>query len=85
MSTPAKLTPGQIEERRLEGGRLLRAGRLTHSEIAQRLGVSLRDVQHWAKQLRDHPSSGLRASEPPQGLRGSSPLFAFLAGCVVAP
>lgn len=61
MWRPRKLTPGQIEERRLEGGRLLRAGRLTHSEIAQRLGVSLRAVQHWAKQLRGHPSSGLRA------------------------
>ena len=51
----------RIEERRLEGGRLLRAGRLTHAEIARRLGISLRAVRQWAKQLRDHPSSGLRA------------------------
>ena len=58
---PRKLTPGQIEERRLEGGRLLRAGRLTHAEIAQRLGVSLRAVKHWARQLREHPVSGLKA------------------------
>jgi transposase len=50
-----------MEERRLEGGRLLRAGRLTHAAIARRLGVSLRAVQHWAKQLRDRPRSGLKA------------------------
>ena len=61
MWRPRKLTQGQIEERRLEGGRLLRAGRLTQAEIAQRLGVSLRAVKHWARQLRDHPASGLRA------------------------
>jgi transposase len=61
MWCPRKLTQDQIEERRLEGGRLLRAGRLTHAEIAQQLGVSLRAVRQWAKQLRDHPSSGLRA------------------------
>jgi transposase len=51
----------EIEERRLEGGRLLRAGRLTQAEIAQRLGVSLRAVKQWARQLRDHPAPGLRA------------------------
>jgi len=61
MWRPRKLTQGQIEERRLEGGRLLRAGRLTQAEIAQRLGVSLRAVQHRARQLRDHPAPGLRA------------------------
>ena len=61
MWCPRKLTQGQMEERGLEGGRLLRFGRLTHAEIAQRLGVSLRAVRHWAKQLRDHPYSGLRA------------------------
>jgi transposase len=69
MWCPRKLTQGQIEERRLEGGRLLRAGRLTHAAIARRLGVSLRAVQQWAKQLRDHPSSGLKAlrSRPKSG------------------
>jgi transposase len=61
MWRPRKLTQGQIEERRLEGGRLLRAGRLTQAEIAQRLGVSLRAVKHWARQLRAHPAPGLRA------------------------
>ncbi|MGP0067388.1 MAG: winged helix-turn-helix domain-containing protein [Isosphaeraceae bacterium] len=61
MWCPSKLTQGQIEERRLEGGRLLRVGHLTHAEIAQRLGVSLRAVQYWAERLRKHPHSGLRA------------------------
>ncbi|MGZ3432356.1 MAG: sigma factor-like helix-turn-helix DNA-binding protein [Isosphaeraceae bacterium] len=37
----------------MEGGRLLRAGRLTHAEIARRLGINLRAVRQWAKQLRD--------------------------------
>jgi transposase len=69
MWCPRKLTHDQIEERRLEGGRLLRAGRLTHAAIARRLGVSLRAVRQWAKQLRDHPSSGLKAlrSRPRSG------------------
>jgi transposase len=69
MWCPRKLTQDQIEERRLEGGRLLRAGRLTHAAIARRLGVSLRAVRQWAKQLRDHPASGLKAlrSRPRSG------------------
>jgi len=42
---------------------------LTHAAIARWLGVSLRAVQQWAKQLRDHPSSGLKAlrSRPRSG------------------
>lgn len=69
MWCPRKLAPDQIEERRLEGGRLLRTGRLTQVAIARRLGVSLRAVRRWAKRLRDHPSSGLRAlrSQPRSG------------------
>jgi transposase len=61
MWRPRKLTRDQIEERRLAGGRLLRAGRLTHAEIAQDLGVSLRAVRQWAQQLRDRPGAGLKA------------------------
>jgi transposase len=69
MWCPRKLTQGQLEERRLQGGRLLRAGRLTHSQIALRLGVSLRAVRQWARQLREHPASGLKAlrSRPRSG------------------
>jgi transposase len=55
MWRPRKLTPEQLEERRLEAGRLLRAGRLSQSEIARRLGVSRMAVSQWAKRLRDSP------------------------------
>jgi transposase len=62
MWRPHKLTPEQLEERRLVAGRLLRAGRLPQAEIARRLGVSSAAVCQWAKQLRDSPRglAGLR-------------------------
>jgi transposase len=53
MWQPRKLTPEQLEERRLEAGRLLRAGRLTQAEIARRLDVSRTAVSQWAKKLRE--------------------------------
>lgn len=53
MWQPRKLTPEQLEERRLEAGRLLRAGRLSQAEIARHLGVSRMAVSRWAAQLRD--------------------------------
>jgi len=53
MWRPRKLTPEQVEERRLAAGRLLRAGRLSQAEIARRLGVSPSAVSQWAKRLRD--------------------------------
>ena len=55
MWRPRKLTPEQLEERRLAAGRLLRAGHLSQAEIARRLGVSPAAVSQWAKQLRDQP------------------------------
>jgi transposase len=55
MWRPRKLTPEQLEERRLEAGRLLRAGRLSQAEIARRLGVSRMAVSRWAKQLTQSP------------------------------
>src|SRR5512135_949715 len=55
MWRPHKLTPEQLEERRLVAGRLLRAGRLSQSEIARRLGVSRMAVSQWAKRLRNCP------------------------------
>ena len=63
---PSILTREQIEERRLAGGRLLKAGRLSHAEIARQLGVSRMTVGDWAQrlkagglhQLRRHKASG---------------------------
>jgi transposase len=52
MWQPSKLTPEQIEERRMEGGRLLREGGLSQSEIARRLGVSRSAVSQWARQIK---------------------------------
>lgn len=63
---PSYLTREQMEERRREGGRLLRAGKLTKAEIARQLGVSRATVSAWAKaieagglkRLRQRKSSG---------------------------
>jgi transposase len=55
MWRPSKLTPEQIEERRLAAGRLLRSGHLSQAEIARQLGVSPAAVCQWAKQLREAP------------------------------
>src|SRR5262249_1646008 len=62
MWQPRRLTPEQLEERRLEAGRLLRAGRLSQDEIARRLGVSGMGVSRGARQLRARPRglAGLR-------------------------
>jgi transposase len=55
MWQPRRLTPEQLEERRLEAGRLLRAGRLSQAEIARQLGVSRTAVSRWAQRLQDDP------------------------------
>jgi len=65
-----------MEERRREGGRLLRAGKLTKAEIARQLGVSRATVGIWAKaieagglkRLRQRKSSG-RPSKLTAGIR----------------
>lgn len=49
--TPTHLTRQQMEERRLNGARLLKAGKLSQAEIARQLGVSRAAVTHWAQQL----------------------------------
>jgi transposase len=59
MWQPSKLTQEQIEERRLAGGRLLRAGQLSKAEIARQLGVSRSAVSQWAQQMKQR-RRGLR-------------------------
>jgi transposase len=49
---PRQLTRSQLEERRLEAGRLLQAGQLSHAAIARRMGVSRTAVSHWARHLQ---------------------------------
>jgi transposase len=51
---PRHLTRSQREERRLEAGRLLQAGQLSHADIARRLGVSRMAVSKWAQRIRQH-------------------------------
>ena len=57
---PSYLTREQMEERRLEGGRLLKAGQLTQAEIARKLGVSRTTVSDWAKKVEAEGIRGLR-------------------------
>jgi transposase len=57
---PRRLTPQQLEERRLAAARLLRAGRRSQAEIARRLGVSDATVSRWRAHLTTHGPAGLR-------------------------
>ncbi len=58
---PSYLTREQIEERRLEGARLLKAKKLSQADIARRLGVSRAAVTQWAHQLESGESLRQRA------------------------
>ena len=49
-----------MEERRLKGGRLLKAGKLSQVEIARQLNVSRVSVSDWARQVADTGLAGLR-------------------------
>ena len=49
-----------MEERRLEGGRLLKAGKLSQAEIARQLDVSRPTVSDWAKTIAAKGLRGLR-------------------------
>lgn len=62
---PSHLTRQQMEDRRLTGGRLLRQGKLSQSEIARQLGVTRMAVSHWAKHLHDGGLRQLRRRKPP--------------------
>ena len=48
-----------MEERRLEGGRLLKAGKLSQAEIARQLGVSRATASDWAKTIKAKGIKGL--------------------------
>ena len=54
---PTKLTRDQMEERRLEGGRLLKQHELSKVQIARQLGVTRAAVGQWAQRMR---TGGLR-------------------------
>jgi len=56
---PFTLTREQMEERRLEGGRLLKAGKLSQAEIARQVGVSRATISEWAKTVKDEGRRGL--------------------------
>jgi transposase len=57
---PSYMTREQMEERRLVGGRLLKAGKLSQAEIARQLGVSRATVSDWAKKVAAEGIRGLR-------------------------
>lgn len=59
--SPKRLTRPQMEERRMEGAKLLRRGKMTQEAIAQRLGVSRISVNKWQQQLRVEGIQGLKA------------------------
>lgn len=62
---PSYLTREQMEERRLEGGRLLKEGKLSQAEIARHLGVSRATVSDWAKVVKSKGIGGLRKKKAP--------------------
>jgi putative transposase len=58
---PTRLTPEQLEERRLAAATLLRQGQMTQAAIARHLGVSRAGVCGWAAVLQGQGRRGLRA------------------------
>lgn len=56
-----------MEERRLEGGRLLKEDKLSQAEIARHLGVSRATVSDWAKVVKAKSIEGLRSRKAPGG------------------
>lgn len=57
---PSYLSREQMEERRLEGGRLLKEGKMSQAAIARDLGVSRATVSDWAKIVKAKGIRGLR-------------------------
>ena len=55
-----------MEERRLEGGRLLKEGKMSQAEIARHLGVVSRaTVSDWAQMVKAKDIGGLRKKKAP--------------------
>ncbi len=57
-----------MEERRLEGGRLLKAGKRSQAAIAREVGVSRTTVSAWAKKLAAAGLGGLRKRKAKGGV-----------------
>jgi transposase len=64
---PRQLTRSQLEERRLEAGRLWQAGHLSQAAIARQMGGSRTAVSRWAQQLRQSQGNlgGLKQNRVP--------------------
>jgi transposase len=64
---PTTLTREQLEERRLEGARLLIDGKLSQAQIARHLGVSAVTVARWKQRLQaaDHAIEALKRRSAP--------------------
>ena len=62
---PSYLSREQMEERRLEGGRLLKEGKLSQAEIARQLDVSRATVSDWSKIVKVKGIRGLRRKKAP--------------------
>lgn len=60
---PSYFTREQMEERRREGGRLLREGKLSKAEIARQLGVSRGSVTAWSKVVAQKGVRGLNSKK----------------------
>jgi transposase len=64
---PSQLTREQLEERRMEGGRLLNEGNLSQREIACELGVHEASVSRW-KEIAEVSSKSQGTSYDPDHL-----------------
>jgi transposase len=62
---PSYLSREQMEERRLEGGHLLKEGKMSQAEIARHLGVSRATVGDWAKIVKAKGIRGLQKKKAP--------------------
>ena len=67
---PRRLNRSQMEERRLEGARLLEEGKLSQTEIAQELGVDKSTVSQWRSSLEstgvEGPKARVSGGRPPR-------------------